>query len=61
MFCDTKPIIFYFYFSPTVPQFGIYSDIYDLMIIKPENLTGQTLGQLADSVSCIIGLIFDSK
>ena len=53
MFRVAKLIKFYCCFSPTVPVFGIYNDIYDLMITKPTHLAGQTLGQLADSVSCM--------
>ena len=30
------------------------------MIIAPEHLAGQTLGQFADSVRCTLGPLFDS-
>ena len=30
------------------------------MIIAPEHLAGQTLGQFADSVRCSLGPLFDS-
>ena len=55
MFCVAKLIKFYCYFSPTVPGFGIYNDIYDLLFTKSKHLAEKTLGQLADSESCING------